>query len=233
MTTCSYDNQTCYKLKTVPMISEIDFDSGYSTGGQNLTIHGYGFQSGDIEVEIDGVMCEVTKYDRYSVSCNTGASNVTDPEITEYVGQHGARMKWINNSDTEEWESIWNHATSENVIEQLALTLEGLPNHETYSYYMYSGYFKAPATTNYRFYVAGDNWVRFSFANVSDNKSALITQAIPDSMYSPNLRQYYRNDSNEHISDWHALEEGGNYYFEVYHYQYGGDGHVSVGVEIE
>jgi hypothetical protein len=68
------------------MISEIDFDSGYSTGGQSLTINGYGFQSGDIQVEVDGVECEVTSYDRYSVSCTTGAANVSDTSITDYVG---------------------------------------------------------------------------------------------------------------------------------------------------
>jgi len=140
---------------------------------------------------------------------------MTDLEINEYVGQHGARMKWINNSDTEEWDNIWNHATNENVIEHLALTLESLPNYETYSYYLYTGYFKAPATTNYRFYGSGENWMRFSFSNVSDDKESKITSIISDGMYAPDLRQFYRNDSYEHISEWYALEEGGNYFFET------------------
>lgn len=142
-------------------------------------------------------------------------------------------MKWLNNSDTEEWESIWDYASNENIQEYLGLSLEGLPNHETYSYYRFSGYFKAPATTNYRFYGAGDNWIRFSFSNVSNDKDSVITSVIDDGMYSPYLRQYYRNDSTDHISDWFALEEGGNYFFEAIQYQYSGDGHMSIGVEIE
>jgi len=31
--TCSYDNQTCYKVKTVPVIFSISAATGYKTGG--------------------------------------------------------------------------------------------------------------------------------------------------------------------------------------------------------
>ena len=31
--TCSYDNQTCYKVKSVPAIYDISANSGYVTGG--------------------------------------------------------------------------------------------------------------------------------------------------------------------------------------------------------
>jgi hypothetical protein len=56
---------------------------------------------------------------------------------------------------------------------------------------------------------------------------------MADGMFSSYERQYHRNDSIEHISDWYALEEGEYYYFEIYFYQYGGAGYMSIGVEIE
>lgn len=52
-------------------------------------------------------------------------------------------------------------------------------------------------------------------------------------MYGPYERIYYRNDSKDHISDWYALEQDELYYFEIYHYQYGGASYMSIGVEIE
>lgn len=105
-------------------------------------------------------------------------------------------MKWINNSVSQEYASIWDHENRDDVIEELALTLEALPSYVDYSYFLYTGYFKAPATTNYRFYGTGDDWVRFSFSNVSMDKTEnLTTSLMSDSMYAPNERQYYRNDS--------------------------------------
>ena len=40
---CSYDNKTCYHAKTVPVIHEISSNTGYMSGGQNLTVKGFGF----------------------------------------------------------------------------------------------------------------------------------------------------------------------------------------------
>ena len=58
--TCSYDNKTCYKVKSVPVIYDISANSGYRTGGQNLTITGNGFNYGDPSIVVDGVNCTVT-----------------------------------------------------------------------------------------------------------------------------------------------------------------------------
>jgi hypothetical protein len=44
---CSYDNQTCYQARSVPVIFSQSANSGYRTGGMNLTVQGYGF-NGDI-----------------------------------------------------------------------------------------------------------------------------------------------------------------------------------------
>jgi hypothetical protein len=67
--TCSYDNKTCYKVKSVPAIYEVSANSGYSTGGQNLTITGNGFNYGDPVVTVDGVSCTVTQKSKTQLDC--------------------------------------------------------------------------------------------------------------------------------------------------------------------
>jgi hypothetical protein len=54
MTHCSYDNSTCFKARTVPVIFDISSNTTYTTGGQNLTVTGYGFDSDNIDAKIDG-----------------------------------------------------------------------------------------------------------------------------------------------------------------------------------
>lgn len=52
--TCSFDNSTCYHAKSVPVIYSISSNQGYSTGGMNLTVKGYGFNSENIDAKVDG-----------------------------------------------------------------------------------------------------------------------------------------------------------------------------------
>lgn len=68
-THCSYDNQTCYKVKAVPVIFGMSSNTGYTSGGQNLTIHGHGFNSDNITVTVDGMKCPVVEYQEDAVSC--------------------------------------------------------------------------------------------------------------------------------------------------------------------
>jgi hypothetical protein len=53
-THCSYDNQTCYQARTVPVIFSTSSNIGYKTGGMNLTVTGYGFSEGTINATVDG-----------------------------------------------------------------------------------------------------------------------------------------------------------------------------------
>ena len=47
--TCSYDNTDCYEARTVPVIFDISQNTGYLTGGQNLTVRGFGFNHKKID----------------------------------------------------------------------------------------------------------------------------------------------------------------------------------------
>jgi hypothetical protein len=44
----------CYHSKTVPVMHSISANTGYMTGGQNITVTGYGFDNGTIEATVDG-----------------------------------------------------------------------------------------------------------------------------------------------------------------------------------
>jgi len=66
---CSYDNSTCYQAKSVPVIFETSSNIGYTTGGMNLTIKGYGFIKGKIDAKVDGQDCVVTSQYEDSFNC--------------------------------------------------------------------------------------------------------------------------------------------------------------------
>ena len=74
MLRCSYSNETCYKAKVLPVIQTIDSVEGYTTGGQLITVKGWGFNSDKINVKIDGIDCTVKSFNSDGFQCITGAN---------------------------------------------------------------------------------------------------------------------------------------------------------------
>jgi len=95
---CSYDNSSCYKVKAVPVIFGLSATSGYSNGGQNLTISGHGFNSPNISVMVDGVPCKVSSYRDDSVSCEVQNRSAPSVSNVPQVGSFGLRNRFINNT---------------------------------------------------------------------------------------------------------------------------------------
>jgi hypothetical protein len=62
--TCNFNQSECFQAKSLPVIFDTDYKIGYTTGGQNVTVTGYGFDHGTIKAEFDGVPCEVTSFTR-------------------------------------------------------------------------------------------------------------------------------------------------------------------------
>ena len=69
-TYCNYDQSDCYQAKNIPVIFDISENTGYKTGGQNITVKGYGFDTGVIDAKIDGQECKVTSFSKYEFSCS-------------------------------------------------------------------------------------------------------------------------------------------------------------------
>jgi hypothetical protein len=49
MMRCNYQNTACYKVKAVARIDSIDATTGYTKGGQVLTVKGHGFREDGID----------------------------------------------------------------------------------------------------------------------------------------------------------------------------------------
>jgi hypothetical protein len=52
----------------------ISASSGYTTGGQDLTITGYGLTGTSVGVTVGGVACEVLEHSLREIKCKTGAA---------------------------------------------------------------------------------------------------------------------------------------------------------------
>lgn len=82
MRTCNFDASECYTAKTVPAIYSIDQKEGFTTGGQVITVKGFGFGSGTIRPTIDGVDCIVLSQSSEEFTCRAGAKE-TPSILTE------------------------------------------------------------------------------------------------------------------------------------------------------
>lgn len=59
--TCNIDMTDCYATRVLPTISSMSASTGYTTGGQRLTLHGTSLDGTEsVEVLIDGEPCYVT-----------------------------------------------------------------------------------------------------------------------------------------------------------------------------
>ena len=93
---CSFDNSTCYQVKTVPVIFESSANAGYRTGGQNLTLTGHGLNVGNVTATVGGVPCTVTAQSNTAISCFVGETTNASATNTSYVGHNGLRRTLVN-----------------------------------------------------------------------------------------------------------------------------------------
>jgi len=103
------------------------------------------------------------------------------------------------------------------------------------------GWFKAPATGNYRFYISCDDACNLHFDETTPFDAtnpvepSLTQKANRDS--PTEWRHYFMTpdaaDASQYISDWVALTEGEFYKIEGYLMEYSGDDHFTVSVEYE
>lgn len=75
----------------MPVIFNMSSHEGYTSGYQNLTIHGYGFQGANISITVDGIDCLVKNYRVDSVSCEVQPREAPSNMSGHYVGSNGLR----------------------------------------------------------------------------------------------------------------------------------------------
>lgn len=146
----------------VPVINNLTQNTGYTTGGQNLTVYGFGFESDNIVATVDGKPCDVNNRQRFSFSCTVRESeSVSDPEITSYVGSNGVRRSYINNNVGMNWNDLKAYESEQILSLNMEAPSDLSPPMSRQANIMES-WFVAPATTRYRFYITGDDFSALS-----------------------------------------------------------------------
>jgi len=113
---CDFNNTNCYQAKSLPVIFEISENVGYITGGQNITVKGFGFDAGKVNAVIDGKNCTVTATSRYEFDCTLQPKETESDLSHPYVGQHGATRYFTNSTEHHDggWLRIQNAHTYNN-----------------------------------------------------------------------------------------------------------------------
>lgn len=71
-THCNFVGDDCFIVRTHPKIDSLSHNSGYTGGGQILTVMGHGLNGTDITVVVDGVTCLVQFASNDKITCETG-----------------------------------------------------------------------------------------------------------------------------------------------------------------
>jgi hypothetical protein len=107
---CNFAGDDCWYVKTHPKIDTISATTGFKTGGQELTLTGWGFKGttlADTQVTVDGVACKVISATMEQVKCVTGAASANSVSGVSQPGNPGLTWKlkdgwgWGYRTDTE------------------------------------------------------------------------------------------------------------------------------------
>ena len=103
----------------------------------------------------------------------------------------------------------------------------------------FQGFFNAPATGNYRFFMSCDDKCKLHMDTTPYNAAAPVEPTLTEIAWRNSAggwRDYFSTPSdsfNQFESAWVVLTAGESYYLEAEHLQYTGGEHISVSVEIE
>jgi hypothetical protein len=105
----------CYFVNTVPVIHGLSANTGYTNGGQNLTINGFGLENEIVKVKVAGKDCKVTHKQNDMIHCTTAkAAQASTTGVL--AGTNGVRKMFINGT---KWHSDLNSIhtlTGKNVL---------------------------------------------------------------------------------------------------------------------
>jgi hypothetical protein len=90
-----------------------------------------------------------------SFSCQVEAKGAVSVSNSTYFGSYGIRRSLINETSNLNWNSLETYNISE---ETLALSMENPYTEGDQLGNIYKGWFVAPATTNYKFYITCNDY---------------------------------------------------------------------------
>jgi hypothetical protein len=190
-TFCDFDQTSCYQGKSVPVIFNISSNTGYVTGGQNITVQGYGFDAGVVTAVIDGQPCTVTSTSRYEFDCTVQAKSTASDVTHAYAGQLGVTRHSMTSNAATNFTLSWANIDTAPYTKLLAMNLESEYNFGSKLGSVYKTWFVAPAAGRYRFYMTCDDRCELKMATCPDAISPLTT-LLEHTSYSIN-RAYFTN----------------------------------------
>lgn len=243
-----------YVLTIVPVVKSMSTAQSGLNGGQEITITGTGFQAVQCTqnvVLLAGVPCTVTACSRTELTCTV--ANSTDTDATRsYPSTSGLHYrKWtdvqtnplIQKSGFEQKTDAWAEHSSYTNPNTLDTTMGGTGydsngwsrheySHAKGNYYREEerGYFVAPNSGEYRWYISGDDvatvWLNQNDTSF-DRKNGMKRVA-----WNAGATSSYRH-GNHQISEWMNLTKGQRYPFQIRFIEWGGHDYFQAGVEIK
>ncbi|KAM3144665.1 hypothetical protein pb186bvf_003272 [Paramecium bursaria] len=235
-----------YQVVVVPIITKLSTNKARKNG-QVLKIDGQGFSknTNNIKVDINGYSANVQIISSNFNQIVVSVKNLTEKYSNSFLQGSGLRHTIYNITSFDTCpnfrQQLLTNITSLNdliLLDEVALETEyqdTLYSNFNYSDY-YRGFFKAPKTGQYRFYLQSGNW------------AAVYIQTQPNVINQTNLSMIIQNDKGEyrkyyqeyldqtyksHRSDFIKLVENNYYYIEIFHCSFWYSGHLTVSLEIE
>lgn len=169
----------------------------------------------------------MTSQQNDQLTCLTGQATADSDTVLPKLGQPGLLREKIKSADNTKY-PYWN-AFNDGLYPVVEKNL--LTSFETYAFAQdvnyqqrLSGWFTAPATANYRFYMSCDDACRLLLDSVNPFSSG--TPTSPTLIAYRNSWTQWRNYFHQngadgtdevHISEWISLVEGESYYIEGQH----------------
>jgi hypothetical protein len=190
---------------------------------------------------LDGQPCTVTSYSNEAFNCEVESNAQASVTGVPTVGQQGIRKLLVNSSTSVDGDHVWidyyDDLTKDYWVrkEALALTLETPKNVGDRLVHVFKGWFVAPATKRYRFYMTCDDDCSLKMDLTAG--STATKQELVKVIYASGFRDFWRTsdytESNFRVSEWVDLVEGESYYIETSVAEGAGGDHLSTAVEIE
>ena len=229
---CNFAGDDCWYVKTHPKIDSITAADGYITGGQEMSIKGWGLrgENGDVskvDIEIDGIPCVVTETTMEEIKCITGAAPALSHDGVSQPGSPGFRQT-IHNHANEDTNPHWNMFTDVDVPIDETKVLTAFEN--SFSNYTRAGtytkgWFKAPETGNYKFYMSCDDACSLVMDSAAPfNKASpaepTVVQIARRDYAAGGFRNYFMTpdpEGHQYQSEWISLTKGEFYKMEAKH----------------
>ena len=216
-----------YSFRTIAAVEEISHHSGSSEGGLSVNITGRAFPSNTsrIVAEVNGQECKLSYASYHELICETGSSGELSTQFFE--GSAGfVREIWYKElAKGASFEQLIGNVEPNKTVHMAALRIP--TDEDAYVKSRMYGLFKAPRSGNYTFYVSSDDYAMVFFSSNMDpfNKKPIIE-------FSGKVEKLNYFLEKTSISPPMELQANTSYYFEVWHSQFSGNTHFSMGVEV-